>query len=189
MPDGPPIYRQHLTTRITHRVWAVSLFFLMLTGLQIFNAFPSLHIGRDSGFDDDNVVLSIGAEESDGALRGVTQLLGVAFDPSGVPGVAGGEVRAFPAAPNGHLRHRVPGLADLRALPRDNADHSRLRFHHGQHHGVLQKLAYASVLFQTMPALVGFFVLHTAMILLAGPLNEMRSILTGWYRTDGGKDG
>jgi thiosulfate reductase cytochrome b subunit len=23
-----------------------------------------------------------------------------------------------------------------------------------------------------------------AMILLAGPLNEMRSILTGWYRTD-----
>jgi thiosulfate reductase cytochrome b subunit len=22
------------------------------------------------------------------------------------------------------------------------------------------------------------------MILLAGPLNEMRSILTGWYRTD-----
>jgi len=23
------------------------------------------------------------------------------------------------------------------------------------------------------------------MIFLAGPLNEMRSILTGWYRTDG----
>jgi thiosulfate reductase cytochrome b subunit len=42
--------------------------------------------------------------------------------------------------------------------------------------------------FLTMLALLGFFAVHMAMILLAGPLNEMRSILTGWYRTDGGKD-
>jgi thiosulfate reductase cytochrome b subunit len=106
------------------------------------------------------------------------------------------------------------------------ADHARLRFHHGADYSVLQKLAYASVLFLALPlmiltglsmspgfnaaapwlldlfggrqtartihfltmlALIGFFVVHMAMILLAGPLNEMRSILTGWYRTDGGK--
>jgi len=36
-----------------------------------------------------------------------------------------------------------------------------------------------------MLALLGFFAVHMAMIFLAGPLNEMRSILTGWYRTDG----
>ncbi|MFM5948656.1 MAG: cytochrome b/b6 domain-containing protein [Novosphingobium sp.] len=31
-------------------------------------------------------------------------------------------------------------------------------------------------------ALVGFFVIHIAMVVLAGPVNELRSIITGWYR-------
>ena len=31
-------------------------------------------------------------------------------------------------------------------------------------------------------ALVGFFVVHIAMVVLAGPLNELRAIITGWYR-------
>jgi thiosulfate reductase cytochrome b subunit len=35
-----------------------------------------------------------------------------------------------------------------------------------------------------MVLLVLFFLDHILMILLAGPLNEMRSILTGWYRID-----
>lgn len=259
MPEGPLVYRQRLLTRATHWVWAISLFFLMLTGLQIFNAHPSLHIGKESGFDYDNAVLEIGAVEVGGELRGVTRIFGAAFDTTGVLGVSGGEARAFPAALtipsyqslatgrvihfffawalvgtlvlwlaasalNGHLRQLVPTLADLRALPRDLADHARLRFHHGAEYGVLQKLAYASVLFVALPlmiltglsmspgfnaaapwlldlfqgrqtartihfltmvALIGFFAVHMAMILLAGPLNEMRSILTGWYRTDG----
>jgi thiosulfate reductase cytochrome b subunit len=30
--------------------------------------------------------------------------------------------------------------------------------------------------------LVGFFIVHMAMVLLAGPANEIRSIITGWYR-------
>lgn len=261
MPKGPLVYRQRLTTRITHWVWALCLFFLMLTGLQIFNAFPSLHIGRESGFDYDNAVLAIGAVQTDAGLRGVTRILGAEFDTTGVLGVSGGDVRAFPAALtipsktslatgrvihfffawvlvgtlalwlvasilNGHLRQLVPTRADLRALPRDIADHARLRFHHTGAYSVLQKLAYASVLFLALPlmiltglsmspgfnaaapwlldlfggrqtartihfltmvALIGFFIVHMAMILLAGPLNEMRSILTGWYRTDGGK--
>ena len=195
-------------------------------------------------------------------LRGVTKVFGARFDTTGLLGVSGGEVRAFPAALtipsnqslatgriihfffawvlvialvlwlaasalNGHLRQLIPTLTDLRGLPQDIADHARLRFHHGAGYGVLQKLAYASVLlmalplmiltglsmspgfnaaapwlldlfggrqtartihFLTMVELVGFFVVHMAMILLAGPLNEMRSILTGWYRTDGDKD-
>jgi thiosulfate reductase cytochrome b subunit len=261
MPQGPLVYRQRLMTRITHWVWAVSLFFLMLTGLQIFNAFPSLHIGKESGFDYDNAILEIGAVDADGALRGVTRVLGAELDTTGFLGVSEGEVRAFPAAltipstqslatgriihfffawvlvitltvwlvasaVNGHLRQLVPTLADLRALPRDVADHARLRFHHTGEYSVLQKLAYASVLFLALPlmiltglsmspgfnaaapwlleifggrqtartihfltmlALIGFFLVHMAMILLAGPLNEMRSILTGWYRTDGEK--
>jgi thiosulfate reductase cytochrome b subunit len=35
-----------------------------------------------------------------------------------------------------------------------------------------------------MLLLVGFFVVHIVMILAAGPLNELRSIITGWYRAD-----
>ncbi|MFM5953713.1 MAG: cytochrome b/b6 domain-containing protein [Novosphingobium sp.] len=31
-------------------------------------------------------------------------------------------------------------------------------------------------------ALVGFFVIHIAMVVLAGPVNEVRSMITGWYR-------
>ena len=38
--------------------------------------------------------------------------------------------------------------------------------------------------FACAAALSGFFVVHIAMVLLAGPLNEMRAILTGWYRAD-----
>lgn len=33
--------------------------------------------------------------------------------------------------------------------------------------------------------LLGFFFVHMAMVLLAGPLNEIRSIITGWYRLPG----
>ena len=258
MPQGPLVYRQRLLTRITHWAWAVSLFFLMLTGLQIFNAHPSLHLGKEVGFDYDNAILEIGARQKGDVLQGVTRVFGVEFDTTGYLGVSNGEARAIPAALtipsgqslatgrvihfffawaligtlvlwlaasalNGHLRQLIPTLADLRALPRDIADHARLRFSHSAGYSVLQKLAYASVLFVALPlmiltglsmspgfnaaapwlldlfqgrqtartihfltmlALLGFFAVHIAMILLAGPLNEMRSILTGWYRTD-----
>jgi thiosulfate reductase cytochrome b subunit len=33
--------------------------------------------------------------------------------------------------------------------------------------------------------LLGFFFVHMAMVLLAGPFNEVRSIITGWYRLPG----
>jgi Ni/Fe-hydrogenase b-type cytochrome subunit len=33
--------------------------------------------------------------------------------------------------------------------------------------------------------LLSFFVVHMAMVLLAGPFNEVRSIITGWYRLPG----
>ena len=41
-----------------------------------------------------------------------------------------------------------------------------------------------TVHFVAMTLFVGFFVVHIAMVLAAGPLNELRSILTGWYRAD-----
>ncbi|MFM2355781.1 MAG: hypothetical protein RLZZ528_1517 [Pseudomonadota bacterium] len=253
-PKGPLIYRQRLLTRLTHWAWAVCLFFLLLTGLQIFNAHPALYLGDQSGFEFDNSILSIG---SDGE-RGITRILGAEFETTGILGLSGGEARAFPAALtipsyqslatgrvihfffawvlvgtlalwavasalNGHLRQLLPNRADLAALPRDVADHARLRFHHGRDYNVLQKLAYAGVLFVLLPLMIltglcmspgfnalapwlldvfggrqsartihfavmllllGFFAVHMLMILAAGPLNELRSIVTGRYRID-----
>ena len=262
MPDGPLIYRQRIWTRITHWVWAIALFFLLLTGLQIFNAHPALYIGNESGFEYDNAILTIGAVQTGEVLRGVTTLGGWSLDTTGVLGVSADDVRAFPAwatipsnqslalgrvihfffawilvgtlavwavasVINGHFRELVPTGQDLRDLPRDVANHARLRFHHGPRYNVLQKLAYATVLFVALPlmittglamspsfnatapwlldvfggrqtartihfimmvGLVGFFVVHMVMILAAGPINELRSIITGWYRIDKGAE-
>jgi len=38
--------------------------------------------------------------------------------------------------------------------------------------------------FITMTLLVLFFLVHIAMVFAAGPINELRSMITGWYRTD-----
>ena len=128
---------------------------------------------------------------------------------------------------NGHLRRDV----HIRArewrpghIWHDVKEHARLRFPTGVgalKYNVLQKIAYASVLFLLLPAmiltglamspgmdadwgwlselvggrqsarsihfiaafgLVGFFLVHIAMVVLAGPINEVRSIVTGRYR-------
>lgn len=255
---GPLIYRQSVWTRLTHWIWALCLFFLMLTGLQIFNAYPRLDIGKESGFEYDNSILEIGARRIDGDVRGFTRVFGPEFDTTGVLGVSDGQVRAFPAAVtipsnrdlatgrvihfffawllvgtlalwlvagalNGHLRQLLPRGGDLRALGPDIASHARLRFHHRRRYGPLQKLAYAGVMFLLLPlmiltglsmspsfnavapwlldvfggrqtartlhfgvmlALIGFFIVHILMVLASGPLNALRSMLSGWYRID-----
>jgi thiosulfate reductase cytochrome b subunit len=42
--------------------------------------------------------------------------------------------------------------------------------------------------FAVMVLLVLFFVVHIAMVLLAGPFNELRSMITGYYRTSPGTE-
>ena len=58
---GRLITRQKKTTRITHWLWAICLFFLLFSGLQIFNAHPALYIGRESGFTYENSILELEA--------------------------------------------------------------------------------------------------------------------------------
>jgi len=262
-PARPLVYRQSAWTRITHWLWAASLFFLLLSGLQIFNARPDLYIGQQSGFGFDNAILSFSAANTDHGPKGYTTIFGKTFDTTGILGLSGnGEnlaARAFPAwatipsyqdlatgrvihfffawilaatlltwlvssLVNGHIRRDLlPRSRDLRRLPRDIADHLRFRFHHRRDYNVLQKLSYAGVLFILLPLMiltgltmspamntafpflldvfggrqtartihfigmgliVLFFVVHLLMVLAAGPLNELRSIVTGWYRTD-----
>jgi thiosulfate reductase cytochrome b subunit len=255
------IYRQSLATRITHWTWAVCLFFLLLSGLQIFNAHPTLYFGDQSGFDFNNSVFSMTARNIDSDPKGTTTVLGHDFNTSGILGMSNENGRAtprgFPAwatipsrqdlatgrvvhfffawllvftlfawlvlsLANGHLRRDLlPSAEDLRKLPQDVLNHLRLRFDHGGHYNVLQKLSYVGVLLVMLPLmiltglsmspgmnafmpwlvelfggrqtartihfvvmllLVLFFVVHILMVFAAGPINEMRSMVTGWYR-------
>ncbi len=114
-----------------------------------------------------------------------------------------------------------PSLADLRRFGGALWDHLRLRFAHDDPgYNVLQKLAYAAVIFGLLPlmlltglvmspavyarlpilgdllggrqsartlhflaasGLVAFVAVHLAMVLAAGPVNEIRSMITGWF--------
>jgi thiosulfate reductase cytochrome b subunit len=269
---GPVIKRQSIWTRLTHWVWVICLFFLLLTGLQIFNAHPRLYIGQESGFEYDNSIFSIHAERRpDGEIAGFTTIWGNRFDTTGFLGYSGSEnealgarVRAFPSLVtipsyqdlatgrvvhfffgwvlvgtmlvwflasliNGHLRRDiVPRRADIVGLPGDIAEHARLRFAHGRAYSPMQKLSYGFVLlilfpliiltglamspginsawpwlidifggrqtartihFGVMVLLVAFFVIHIVMVVLAGPINTMRSMITGKYRIDSEEEG
>lgn len=264
---GPLVYRQSIFTRVTHWVWVIAMFFLLLSGLQIWNAHPALYVGQESGFAYDNAILRIGAENTDAGPRGFTTIFGQKFDTTGVLGMSGTEARpeyvgfpgwatvpsvrdlatgrvvhfffawvlvgtlaiwALASLLNGHLwRDVILKPWDLRALPRDIIEHLRFRFHHGRSYTPLQKAAYFGVFFVLFPLiiltglsmsptmnagwpwlvelfggrqtartihfivmvlLVLFFVVHIAMVVLAGPINELRSMITGYYRTSPGTE-
>lgn len=277
------VYRQSIWTRLTHWIWAVALLFMVMSGLQIFNAHPVLYVGRQSGFGDkqylgpqaghgnrqfNNTVLDIHAEQRGAGVVGVTRIFGHDFDTSGVLGKSGAaddpDYQAFPSwatipsyydlatgrvvhfffgwilfftwsvwfvasIVNGHLwRDIAPKARDVRSLPHGLADHLRFRFRRGPSYNVLQKLSYAFILIGVFPGMiltgltmspgmdaawpwlldlfggrqtartlhfcgmlviVLFFAVHLLMVVAAGPINELRSIVTGWYRADAGAAG
>lgn len=106
------VFRHSIFVRVTHWIWVVSLVILFMSGLQIFNAHPSLNFGQTTTFDKDatgpnRLVLDI---DNDGN-KGVTTILGHPFDTTGVLGVStvGGDLaaRGFPAWMT------IPGVQDL----------------------------------------------------------------------------
>jgi thiosulfate reductase cytochrome b subunit len=92
--------RHALVTRLTHWINAVCLGFLLLSGLQIFNAWPSLYWGQ-TGADGDRAFLNIAASRAGGQLRGYVYAGRAAIPTTGVLGVSklDGQAteRAFPA--------------------------------------------------------------------------------------------
>jgi thiosulfate reductase cytochrome b subunit len=95
------VKRHSLLVRITHWLNVLSLWLLLMSGLQIFNAHPALYWGQASDFA--RPWLSIGAVNTPAGPRGVTNVSGVRFDTTGVLGVsraANGQPvgRAFPSA-------------------------------------------------------------------------------------------
>ncbi len=95
---GRLIYRQSGWTRLTHWIWAISLFFLLLSGLQVFNAHPTLYLGDQSGFGFDNEVLAMRSENTPEGPVGYIRVLGARFDTSGVFGVSGSADRPVTVA-------------------------------------------------------------------------------------------
>jgi len=222
--SGRLIRRQKLATRITHWLWAISFFFLLMSGLQIFNAHPALYLGHQSGFTYDNAIFVIEGFPSWATIPSSQDL-------------ATGRVVHFSFAwilvttllvwflaslRNRHARKDLlPTRKDAKGLVPDIRDHLRLKLVHAVRYSPLQKLAYGGVLFILFPLIIltglsmspgmnavlpwlpelfggrqsartvhfivmalltGFFAVHMIMILLAGPINELRSIITGRYR-------
>ncbi|MGL4962933.1 MAG: cytochrome b/b6 domain-containing protein [Inquilinus sp.] len=95
------LFRRHsVVTRLTHWLNVLCLSVLLLSGLQIFNAYPQLHWGQ-YGADADPAFLKIGASESNGEPHGFITIGSVTVSTTGVLGLSkmGGEwtTRAFPA--------------------------------------------------------------------------------------------
>ena len=94
-------YRHALIVRITHWVNAIALAILLMSGLNIFNAHPSLSWGRSSYSDRAPIFETGAATAADGSLIGITRIFNRSFDTTGVLGVSsdGGRqvVKGFPS--------------------------------------------------------------------------------------------
>ena len=221
---GRVIKRQKLATRLTHWVWAICLFFLLLSGLQIFNAHPGLYWGHQTGFTYDNALWEIEGFPAWMTIPSTQDLATgrvIHFFFAWIL-IATLVVWLIASLRNRHLKKDLlPTSHDAKNFLPDIRDHLKLKLVHAVRYSPLQKLAYGGVLFVLFPLiiltglcmspgmnavlpwlpelfggrqstrtvhfivmalLVGFFVVHMAMIVLAGPLNELRSIITGRYR-------
>jgi thiosulfate reductase cytochrome b subunit len=94
------VKRHSALVRICHWINALAFVFLLLSGLQIFNAHPSLNFGMRTDFDAPPFELRALAQ-GDNIVKGETVLFGNAFDTTGVLGASrngSGELveRGFP---------------------------------------------------------------------------------------------
>jgi thiosulfate reductase cytochrome b subunit len=79
------IRRHGPIVRLTHWVNVVAWVFLLMSGLQIFNAHPALYFGRQSNFAHPFLAMSAAP---DNPARGVTWIAGHSFDTTGWLGVS-----------------------------------------------------------------------------------------------------
>ena len=111
VPRQEIIYRHALLVRVTHWINVLVLLVLLMSGLQIFNAHPALYLGSKSDFA--HPVLSMMAMRgSEGGVKGLTKVLGVEFNTTGVLGASRGSdgqwhMRGFPSWAT------LPGYQDL----------------------------------------------------------------------------
>ncbi len=80
------VRRHGLAVRLTHWINAVAIVFLLLSGLQIFNAHPALYWGNASDFA--RPWLTLGARFHHGQWQGQTQIGPFNFDTTGLLGAS-----------------------------------------------------------------------------------------------------
>ena len=101
-PSGDRVISRHtFLVRATHWINALCFAFLLLSGLQIFNAHPSLNFGNRTDFDHPFFQLSA-HQDADGDIKGVATIFGKAINTTGLLGASrdeGGELapRGFPS--------------------------------------------------------------------------------------------
>jgi thiosulfate reductase cytochrome b subunit len=93
------VRRHTVLVRITHWINVVAITFLVMSGLQIFNARPDLYWGKQSDFGAP--ILSLTTEDTPAGEIGVTKIFGWTFNTTGVLGLSyndgEAEERGFPA--------------------------------------------------------------------------------------------
>ena len=178
-PGGEPrrvVVRHSLVARLTHWMIALAMSLLLVSGLQIFKAFPALYLG-DRGYETSGAVFEMGADTlTDGTSAGWLRIgshrwittgfiSGLLTPPSSRDLTASRRWHLFfswalminglmyfiVGIATGHLRTLLPTREELkpRQLLQTILNHLRLRFPKGDQaleYNVLQKLSYLSVI-------------------------------------------
>ena len=170
------VVRHSLVARVTHWMNALAMSLLLVSGLQIFKAFPALYLG-DTGYETSGAVFEMGADSlTDGTSAGwlrirshrwiTTDIIsGFLTPPSSHDLTASRRWHLFfswalminglmyfiVGIATGHLRTLLPTREELkpRQLLQTILNHLRLRFPKGDQaleYNVLQKLSYLSVI-------------------------------------------
>lgn len=99
-PKRVLVWRHSLLVRATHWINVLCLTFLLMSGLQIFNAHPRLYIGK-YGADADRAFIDVGAHRDENAPQGYFRIGPITIPTTGVLGVSsvdgGTAFRGFPS--------------------------------------------------------------------------------------------
>jgi len=223
-PRREVIRRHSWPVRLTHWINALTIFIMVGSGLNIFNAHPRLYWGQ-AGANFDKAFLALRPWPDWLTIPSYMDLADARhwhFFFAWILVINGALYLVWSFASRHIQRNLWPTVADLRAIPRSIVDHIRLKHPTGEaakRYNVLQRLAYLGLLtlvigmvvtglcmspgfdafapwllvvlggrqsartlhFLFAAAIVLFIVVHLIEVVLAGPFNEVRSMITGRY--------
>lgn len=218
------IHRHSWPVRLTHWINALTIFIMVGSGLNIFNAHPRLYWGQ-AGANFDKPFLALHAWPGWLTIPSYMDLADARhwhFFFAWILLVNGALYLTWSLVSRHIQRNLWPTWKDLRDIPRSIVDHLKLRHPKGEaakRYNVLQRLAYLGLVtlmigmvvtglslspgidafapwlvvvlggrqsartlhFLFASAIVLFVVVHLIEVVLAGPFNEVRSMITGRY--------
>jgi Ni/Fe-hydrogenase b-type cytochrome subunit len=230
-PRREIIRRHSWAVRITHWINALTIFIMVGSGLNIFNAHPRLYWGQ-AGANFDKAFLALPPWPDWLTIPGYMDLADARhwhFFFAWILVINGALYLAWSFASRHVQRNLWPTATDLHAIPSSIVDHIKLKHPTGdaaKRYNVLQRLAYLGLLllvvgmvvtglcmspgfdafapwlvvvlggrqsartlhFLFASAIVLFIVVHLIEVMLAGPINEVRSMITGRYAVPGEHD-